>query len=95
MVMSNPQVHIAEVGTIAAKLFDAFRLLVIMECGADVGASISHDAETGTIVYRSDHKNAASHAGSVSRLARGAQWMREQGVGATIPCIGEAGDGPA
>lgn len=74
------------VGNIAAELFRGFRLLVAMECGADVATGLVHDEETGVIVYRSEDRNAASHAQGVRRLLVGAAWMQEQ-MG--LPCLGE------
>ena len=74
------------VGNIDADLFHGFRLLVAMECGADVATGLIHDRETGVVVYRSEERNAASHAQGVRRLLVGAAWMQEQ---MSLPCGGE------
>lgn len=74
------------VGNIAAELFHGFRLLVAMECGADVATGMIHDEETGVIVYRSEARNAATSAQGIRRLLVGAAWMQEQ---MSLPCGGE------
>lgn len=75
------------VGNICPDLFNSFRLLVALECGADIAMCLIHDPETGVVVYRSENLNAATSAQGVRKMLVTAAWMQEQ---MSLPCHGEA-----